>query len=45
MSATLDAEMFAAYFSGGGTFGSVPCLAAGGRTFPVQQVCQLRTGA
>lgn len=38
MSATLDAEMFAAYFSISGSRGSVPCLKAGGRTFPVEQV-------
>lgn len=38
MSATLDAEMFAQYYRHGGAHGNVPCLAAGGRTFPVQQV-------
>ena len=40
MSATLDAAAFAAYFGGGGGGGGggVPILAAGGRTFPVQQV-------
>ncbi len=37
MSATLDAAMFAAYFGGGGGSGDVTTLAAGGRTFPVQQ--------
>ena len=39
MSATLDAGLFAQYFgsvAGGGS--GVPTLAAGGRTFPVQQV-------
>jgi HrpA-like RNA helicase len=40
MSATLDAGLFAQYFgSAAGSGGSgVPTLAAGGRTFPVQQV-------
>lgn len=38
MSATLDAAMFAAYFRDAAGGGGVPTLAAGGRTFPVQQV-------
>ncbi len=32
MSATLDSDLFARYFSG------APTLAAGGRTFPVQHL-------
>lgn len=41
MSATLDAGLFAQYFgSVAGSGAGVPTLAAGGRTFPVQQVNQ-----
>lgn len=38
MSATLDAGLFAQYFGTVAGSGGVPTLAAGGRTFPVQQV-------